>query len=136
MSLVLVVLAVLAACAAYVRLAPSDPERWHVLPQPKPAGDYPGEGRFMAVRDAVPADTLARLDAIAMATPRTARLAGSVGEGRVTYVTRSRFWGFPDYTSFSLEGGTLRIFARLRFGQGDHGVNEARVRGWLGELGL
>jgi hypothetical protein len=42
---------------------------------------------------------LARLDEIALATPRTTRLAGSPDEGRITWITRSALWGFPDYTT-------------------------------------
>ncbi len=138
-----VVLAVVVA-AAYVRLAPSDPARWHV----DPAAAEPGPGRFVVkpdggdiagpLLDMPPREALAAFDAVARATPRTRILAGSVGEGRITYVTRSALWGFPDYTTVEAvqaEGGSrLAIFARLRFGESDLGVNEARVRGWLDRL--
>lgn len=140
----IVILLLVAAGLAYVRLAPSDPAAWHV----DPATATPGPGRAVVLPEGgdrpspvlpePPAEALARLDAIAMATPRTERLAGSVEEGRITYVTRSKWIGFPDYTTVAavpVEGGTaLEIFARLRFGQSDLGVNAARVDRWLGAL--
>jgi len=144
--IVVVILALLAvAGVAYVRLAPSDPARWHV----DPGAATPGAGRYVVRPEGgdeagpllpmPPADGLAALDAIARATPRTQVLAGSVAEGRITYVTRSRLVGFPDYTTVEAvpaEGGArLVMHARLRFGQSDFGVNAARVRGWLAQLG-
>ena len=141
---ILVVVVLVAALAAYVRLAPSDPARWHT----DPAEAEPGPGRFV-VKPAggdtdgpllamPPREALAALDAVARATPRTRVLAGSVEEGRITYVTRSALWGFPDYTTAEAvpaEGGArLVVFARLRFGESDLGVNAARVRGWLERL--
>lgn len=142
--LVLVGVGLALAGAAWVRLAPSDPAVWHV--DPKAAA--PGEGRFVVrpeggdvafpVSALSPAELLGRLDAVAMATPRTMRLAGSVDEGRITYVTRTKGLGFPDYTTVEAvegPGGTsLAIFARLRFGKSDLGVNRARVEGWLAAL--
>ena len=130
--------------AAYVRLAPSDPDRWHRFAPPGPPGDYPATGGFTARRvvGGDPAGVMAALDQIARDTPRTRVLAGSAAEGFVTYVTRSALWGFPDYTTVYLtrtdpqaDGDTtLTIHARLRFGQSDMGVNAARVRAWLAAL--
>jgi uncharacterized protein (DUF1499 family) len=79
-------------------------------------------------------DALARLDEIALETPRTSRLAGSAEDGRVTYVTRSRVFGFPDYTTAEVVDGQLRVFGRLRFGGSDMGVNRARIESWLAQL--
>lgn len=128
--IVLGLLAVL-ALGAYVRLAPSDPARWHVLPD----GVEEGTGAGYALRriEATP-ETLAALDEIARATPRTTILAGSVEDGIVTYVTRSALMGFPDYTTVSLSDGALTLYARLRFGQSDLGVNAARLEAWLRAL--
>lgn len=113
-----------------VRTAPSDPARWHVAPV--------GETRDMktgVVRVVETGPTgLARLHEIARDTPRTYVLAGSVREGMITYITRSKGMGFPDYTTVLQDGDTLRIFARLRFGRKDFGVNKARVEGWLEDL--
>ena len=66
---------------------------------------------------------------------RTEVLAGSPSEGRVTYITRSMWFGFPDYTTVQLEDDGLEIYGRLRFGQSDQGVNRARVEGWLDRIG-
>ena len=83
---------------------------------------------------ATPEAVLEALDAVAGETPRTVRLTGSPGEGRITYVTRSRIWGFPDYTTAAatpVDGGArLTLLARLRFGGSDMGVNRARVEDW------
>jgi uncharacterized protein (DUF1499 family) len=79
---------------------------------------------------------LARLAAIAEATPRTRLLAGSVASGRITWITRSAVFGFPDYTTAGLAAGPkLCLHARLRFGRDDFGVNEARLRRWIDALG-
>jgi uncharacterized protein (DUF1499 family) len=136
--LALGLLAAVVAFALYVRLAPSDPARWHVAPVADgPAGQVQVAGLNRAtlrLAAAAPADLLARLDAVAMATPRTIRLAGSVAEGRITWVTRSALWGFPDYTTAELRPDGLAIAARSRFGQGDLGVNAARLGDWLAKL--
>jgi Protein of unknown function (DUF1499) len=127
----------LAGVALWVRLAPEDAARWHVDPARAPD---PGEGGYRtdAVLPGTPAAVLARLDAIAQATPRTIRIAGSPDEGRITWQTRSRLWGFPDYTTAQAtrQGDSTRlvILARLRFGKGDLGVNRRRVMLWVEAL--
>ncbi len=117
--------------AAHIRLAPSDPKRWHVAPQADADRDL--QGGVLRVVEAGP-DGLARLDAIARAAPRTTVLAGSVGDGMITYITRTKVIGFPDYTTVQQDGDVLRIHGRLRFGRKDFGVNKARVDGWLGQM--
>ncbi len=149
---------------AYVRLAPSHPSVWHqpappelsgyMVPdwQTKPPADLvvPREnGAFVQFRTsndvtlesgiAPGVDPLRRLDAIALATPRTTRLAGSPESGMITWVTRSALWGFPDYTTAqaiptSMVGQLIEINARQRFGKADLGVNAARLREWVGHL--
>jgi hypothetical protein len=123
------VLVAIVAGMAYVRLAPSDPARWHAMPESLAPGDLAGG----AVR-VVPGD-LAALDAIIRATPRSRVLAGDVAQGMITYVTRSRVFGFPDYTTVRQSGERLEIYGRLRFGKSDLGVNAARIDGWLQRLG-
>jgi hypothetical protein len=126
----------------YVRLAPSDPAAWHVSPAAEAFGAWdavvPMTGaatlRLSSAKGA-PAELLARLDAVAMETPRTTRLAGSVEEGRITWITRSALWGFPDYTTAEVREDGLYILARLRFGREDMGVNAARLADWLARLG-
>jgi len=152
MTLLLLALIVLGGMA-YIRLAPSDPARWHVMAPPadgsvggEPASagidavkEVPGGAHAMlTVPDAAPADVLARLDAIALATPRTRRLAGSPGDGMITWVTRSAVFGFPDYTTAAARADgavtTLTLHARQRFGRRDLGVNAARLRDWIARL--
>ena len=122
---------------AYVRLAPNDIARWHQVAQVDAPGDLAEQGGFRAVRrmtadaDAV----LAAMDRIALATPRTTRVAGDVAQGMITYRTRSLIWGFPDHTTVAVQGDLLVIHGRLRFGGSDMGVNRARVQGWLTRLG-
>lgn len=130
------VLVLVAGLMGYVRLAPSDPSVWHVAPVAEGA---PGEvvaaegAASLRLQGDGPA-LLARMDAVAMATPRTVRLAGSVEEGRITWITRSALWGFPDYTTAQVTPDGLTVYARLRFGRGDMGVNAARLRNWLAQL--
>lgn len=123
-----VVALVMIGFAAYVRLAPSDPVRWHVAREGAEARTFKG-GAIRVVEG-----ELAALDKIARAEPRTRVLAGSVEEGMITYVTRSKLWGFPDYTTVWQEGGKLVLSARLRFGSSDLGVNAARLERWLAQL--
>ena len=120
--------------AGWVRLAPSSPDNWHIDPN---AVDAPGMRGFLAQATFGddPQMVLQKLNTIALATPRTRLLAGSVREGRVTYITRSFVWGFPDYTTVGVEnasqGSRLTLYGRLRFGAGDTGVNRARIKSWL-----
>lgn len=138
----LVLLVAIIGMLAYIRLAPSDPARWHV--DPLTAAD-PGEGGVRLVPPDAPVlattpEALMELfDTIALAEPRVTRLAGSVAEGHVTYVARTRIMGFPDYISVralpSEGGATLAVISRLRFGRSDMGVNRARLDRWMAELG-
>lgn len=144
MRAVLLVLILLVAAMAYIRLAPSDPARWHRFTSPKAPGLYPGAGSF-EVRRVVVSDPKTVFDLVLHqieATPRTRLLTGGPEEGFVTYMTRSALWGFPDYTTAYLTrndaqaGGltTLTIHGRLRFGHADLGVNRARIEAWLAAL--
>ena len=132
MTLVLALIAV-ASLAAYIRLAPANPAVWHVPPT---ATGLDGEiqtqtnGATLLLANT----TLAQFDAIAMATPRTTRLAGSLDSGMITWQTRSALWGFPDYTTAQSTPEGLKIHARLRFGKSDLGVNAARLRDWQSKL--
>lgn len=133
-GLIILVVAVVGVVgvAAYVRLAPSDPERWHVAPQVSGDETGAGEAKRLIAGDA---ETFAALHAIALSTPRTRVLAGDVASGHVTYVTRSALWGFPDYTTVQLREDGIALWGRLRFGQTDLGVNAARLDGWIAALG-
>ena len=127
----LVVLA-LVGFAGWVRLAPTDPARWHVDPlttadpqTPNFARIQPGE----VTLEGSAAVAAARVRAAMEALPRTRLIAGSESEGMMTFVTRSRLMGYPDYTTIRLtDGGTsLAALARSRFGQSDLGVNQGRL---------
>ncbi len=117
---------------AWIRFAPSDPADWHVDPQVTADQDLAA-----GVRRRIPAGATKfdRLHAIILETPRTEVLAGSLGDGQVTYVTRSKWMGFPDYTTVRENDDVLELWARSRFGQSDLGVNRARVEDWLQRLG-
>lgn len=130
--ILVVVLLAIVGLLAYVRLAPSSPERWHEMPDDVTDRDL--DGGAMRVVAAQEGD-LARLHEIIMDTPRTSVLAGSVEEGMITYVSRSKVFGFPDYTTVQQSGGEIRIYGRLRFGKSDMGVNAKRVDGWLNRFG-
>ncbi|NBZ86081.1 DUF1499 domain-containing protein [Stagnihabitans tardus] len=143
-SAALLILTILAGLQIYIRLAVADPAEWHIdlatarpeslIPNPSPEITVQVDGAFVDLTPADPQATLARLAEIAAATPRTTVFAGSVAEGHVTWVTRSLLWGFPDYTTAQITPQGLTIYARLRFGRGDLGVNGARLKGWLGQL--
>ncbi len=127
---------------AYVRLAPSDPTVWdvspviygweHGAPFDTVIPMMGGASLRLSTTKGDPAALLARLDTIALATPRTTQLAAD--STRITWVTRSALWGFPDYTTAEVRPDGLYILARLRFGQSDLGVNAARLNDWLFRL--
>lgn len=117
---------------AYVRFAPSNPARWHV-PLTFDRNDRFPQGVERVISDADEA-TLAQLHDIILAEPAAVHFEGSLAQGHVTYIVRSKWIGFPDYVTVQLTDGTLRIYARLRFGHSDLGVNFKRVRRWLAQL--
>lgn len=109
---------------AYIRMSPLDADRWHVPVEASSNEDRVGGAVRVIAGDET---TLRALDASAKDLKRTHVLAGSVAEGRITYVTRSMFFGFPDLTTIELVGEQIRMFARLRFGTSDMGVNRNRL---------
>ncbi|WP_299660918.1 DUF1499 domain-containing protein [uncultured Ruegeria sp.] len=125
-----VLIAAVVLLGGYIRFSPSDTARWHVAPQ---GADKDMRNGVVRVVNTGP-NGLAKLDAIATDAPRTRVLAGSVPEGMVTYITRSKVFGFPDYTTVQQDGDELRVYARSRFGRRDFGVNQDRVSGWLALL--
>ena len=126
-----IIILVVVGGLAWIRLAPSDPATWNVDPQVAADQDLAsGVRRSTSGNDAL----YAALHRIILETPRTEVLAGSPGEGRVTYITRSQWMGFPDYTTTQLEDGRIEIYGRQRFGQSDMGTNRTRVDAWLSQL--
>lgn len=128
--LVLIVVAAI-GMVAYIRLAPSDPAKWHQQPAVSRDSDQQNGVRRILEGDA---DTLYRLHNIIMDTDRTEMFAGSPADGMITYISRSKAMGFPDYTTVWLDRGQIKIHGRLRFGRSDLGVNRNRVDGWLSIL--
>ncbi len=131
MTVIWVVVALLFVGLGYIRLAPSDPARWHTAPEVAVDEDMShGVKRLVTAGP----QSLGQLDAIIRKSPRTQVLAGSVDEGMVTYITRTAVIGFPDYTTIYASDGQIQVYGRLRFGQSDLGVNRNRVDGWLETL--
>lgn len=140
MKIILLVLvsAVLAGWA-WVRFAPDDPARWHRGSGREEIGHHPGaNSHVFRERPTDAGQRLADFDAVIRATPRTKVLAGSLDEGRITYVTRTRLVGYPDYTTLSVEetpkGPVIELFGRARYGSSDIGVNRARIEAWIKAL--
>lgn len=143
----LIVFAIFIAVAlvVYVRMAPFEAARFHKEAFPAAAGDYPNRNSFVAVRalTAAPEDVMKALDAVILKTPRTKRMAGMPGLELITYQTRSALFGYPDYTNVSIiapgtvdnAGSLLIVRGQARFGASDMGVNQARIKGWLDQLG-
>ncbi|WP_299150108.1 DUF1499 domain-containing protein [uncultured Tateyamaria sp.] len=115
----------------YIRFAPAEEARWHVSIKVNQDRDLTGGA--IRVVDAPPS-ALADVDRAARALPRTQVFAGSVADNHITYVTRSHFFGFPDYTTIQYVDGQLKMFARLRFGRSDLGVNGKRLERLLGAV--
>ncbi len=117
--------------AVYVRVAPSDTAKWHKEPQVAHDSDNENSVRRLVMSGR---DGLARFHQVAVGTPRTTVLAGSVDEGMVTYVTRSKLLAYPDYTTAFQDGDMLKVYGRSRFGRKDFGVNANRVEAWIDAL--
>ena len=132
MTFVYLILAIVVAFAAYVRVSPTNVEKFHRLTKFSADADEESGVKRVFSGDA---STMLKLDEIAQATPRTKVLAGAASEGFVTYVTRSAGFGFPDFATVQLDGETIKIHSRLRFGRSDLGVNGKRVKSWINALG-
>ncbi|EDQ04755.1 hypothetical protein DSM14862_01629 [Sulfitobacter indolifex] len=134
-----IIVIALVALVAYVRLAPLEPARWHVQAEGQKMGKTQAANSYIW-RDPVEddgAETLAKLDRTIMQTPRTEVVAGSLAEGQVTYVTRTKLMGYPDFTTIGVYGADPRyveVYGRSRFGRSDLGVNAKRVNGWLAQI--
>ncbi len=128
--------------AVYVRVAPADKSAWNeVVPPSRLKDNLTLPGGFVTQLDpdlyGGEREALVKLDEIIRQTPRTKVFAGSLEAQTITYVTRSRVMGFPDYTTVSIQPITpspMVIYGRLRFGSSDLGVNKARIQGWLAQL--
>ena len=133
-------LGVFVLLTAWFRLAPSDLSKWHVAVTAVEGEEIQTGGILIRSKnfDVEPQDLLNRFQEVALESPRTRVLAGNAEEGRITFISRSLVWGFPDYTTVEVktqsEDSYLLIHGRLRFGRSDLGVNAKRVKGWLAAL--
>jgi uncharacterized protein (DUF1499 family) len=71
--------------------------------------------------------------------PRVKELQRNADATQIDYVQRSAFWRFPDIITirFIASGErktTIAIYSRSVYGQGDFGVNKARIRAWIAKL--
>ena len=67
------------------------------------------------------------------------KVFGDINLGLITYVCRSKVFGFPDYISISVKKldfnkSSISVFSRSRFGRYDFGKNKQRIQKWLTEL--
>lgn len=120
--------AIIVAFLAYVRFAPSDPQRWHVDLNISENETLQGGAKRIVAAE------LVQFHQIALSEPQTTVLAGSVEDGKVTYVSRTKLIGFPDYTTVQSTADGLMVYGRLRFGRSDFGVNAKRMDGWIAAL--
>ncbi len=139
MAVIWILVGAFVAGQAIVRLAPTDPARWHVDPFAA-ADPAPGGVKRVFIVPLDPQEALARLAAVAQTEPRTRHVAGSLAAHRITYRSRSLIWGFPDFTTIAVRdhaaGAEIAILARLRFGKSDLGVNGRRVAAWVAAAGF
>ncbi|MFS4437741.1 DUF1499 domain-containing protein [Paracoccaceae bacterium GXU_MW_L88] len=143
MKLLLILVAlVVIGFAAWVRLAPSDPEAWHVEPEKAKRTGKPNDYLVAEGGDREPlritgdANALAQnFDSQIMENEAVQRLAGDPSTGHATYIARSKLMGYPDYISlqFTQDGPetVVTAYSRSRFGHSDMGVNKARLTRWL-----
>lgn len=135
----LVGLALAFAGALYVRLAPTNPAVWHIDPSAAPDPDGAGV-KVDISSDLSPSQVWSKLLPVIRKTPNTTVLIVSPDVMRITAVTRSTIWGFPDYATIEVEkhgaGSRVIILSRARFGSYDWGVNAERVEGWIVAAGL
>lgn len=134
----------------YIRTVTHNPAEWHLDPRTALPSDTPNSYRLIkldltefpvdlaAPTYTVNAATLSEaFDRFVMGQPRVERIAGSTEEAWITYVQRTEGLQFPDYISVQFYDygdtgtSTIAIYSRSRFGHGDMGVNEARVKSWL-----
>lgn len=122
-----IILACVVGVMAYIRLAPTEAARWHVPVAALEDADQAG-GVIRIIRG-----DLAALDQVIRRSGAQI-VAGDLDSGHITYVSRTKWMGFPDYTTVQVDGDVIKLWGRLRFGQSDIGVNKRRVEGWIAQL--
>ncbi|HNB28017.1 MAG TPA: DUF1499 domain-containing protein [Alphaproteobacteria bacterium] len=78
-------------------------------------------------------------EAMLQAEPRVVELRRDPQGTQIDYVQRSRLLRFPDLITIRFiplddKRTTLAIYSRSIYGEGDMGVNKARIRGWVAKL--
>lgn len=138
----IVLLVIIIGGLGWIRFAPTDIDEWHIDPaianDPGPRG-YRLIGREAPRLQGDPDTVLEALLAVARAEPRVRRLDGSVDEGMVTFVARTKWIGFRDYLTFKAvsEGNETKLSAisRARYDIGsDWGTNQERLEKWFEEI--
>lgn len=127
MRILLAILVIVAGAMVYFRLAPVKFTR---VEMPAALGDYPTAGGFTAVRALTERVTLDAVTAAMLALPRTTQVA----DAPLTFITRSRGFGFPDVTVLEVRDGTLAVSGHLVYGKSDLGVNQKRILQVLASL--
>ena len=140
MKSLLYILGSAALAIILARFIPVDTEPFHEDPaEPKKRRS---EVRLIgreAPRFPADADTvLETLSKIATSDWSVGIVEGGVEEGMITFVARSRVFGFRDFITVKVVdeagGSKLSVFARPRFDVYDWGVNARRLDRWLSEL--
>jgi uncharacterized protein (DUF1499 family) len=141
----IVILILFAAGLLLIRFAPIDRDRWHVDPADAENPERSGVrfiGREAPRFPGDPDTVLTVFDEIAMSEPRTRLLEGDIDEGMLTYVSRSRVFGFADFITVKAvsegEQTKLSVISRARVGSRgyDWGVNAERLDLWLQDMRL
>ena len=128
----------------YIRFAKPNESNWHVDPELVSRNDLRNSFLINSKSSnffhyAVPVKELYQELYTISEEDRCQRVFGDIEDGLITFVCRSRLFGFPDYVSIrfrELETGvsTLSVFSRSRFGIYDFGKNKKRVTNWLQQL--
>lgn len=84
-------------------------------------------------------ETRAAWEKILSGEPRVKELRRNADATQIDYVQRSAFWRFPDLITIRFipigeNKTTIAIYSRSIYGQGDFGVNRARIRDWVARL--
>ena len=141
----IVILVLFAAGLLWIRFAPIDRDRWHVDPADAENPERSGVrfiGREAPRYPGDPDTVLTTFDEIVLSEPRTRLLEGDIDEGLLTYVSRSRVFGFADFITVKAvsEGDQtkLSVISRARVGSRgyDWGVNAERLDRWLQDMRL
>lgn len=131
----------------YVRFSSVNIEKWHLDPLEvkdvslKSGFLYlPKDGDEISKVFNIPSEIL--IDKLTKVLASNSKLlTGDLTNEYATYVSRSLFFGFPDYSSIRVidledDKSQLAIYARLRFGNSDFGVNKRRVLKWLDDISI